>query len=170
MSTMCQLLKPEHLAWVFDIMEYMQKERFKITPSVYLVLTKDNKILLSRRHNTGYFDGNYSFPAGHLDGNETLNQAMVRETKEEIGVLLDPADLELVHTMNRRIPDNERIDFFFTAKKWQGEPKIMESDKCDGLSWFESNNLPKNIIPYIRQAIDSFLNNIIYSERRGRES
>jgi len=148
----------------------MQKERFKITPSVYLVLIKDNKILLSRRYNTGYFDGNYSFPAGHLDGNETLKQAMVRETKEEINALLDPADLELVHIINRRIPNDERVDFFFTAKKWQGKPRIMESDKCDDLSWFESNNLPKNIIPYIRQAIDSFLNNIIYSEREGREN
>ena len=148
----------------------MQKERFKVIPSVYLVLIKDNKILLSRRHNTGYFDGNYGFPAGHLDGNETLKQAMVREVKEEIDIILDPADLELVHTMNRKIPDNERVDFFFTAKKWQGEPKIMELDKCDDLSWFKSNNLPQNIIPYIRQAIDSFLNNIIYSEREGREN
>ena len=148
----------------------MVKERFKITPSVYLVLIKDNKILLSRRYNTGYFDGNYSFPAGHLDGNETFKQAMVRETKEEIGVLLDPADLELVHTMNRRIPNNERVDFFFTAKKWHGEPKIMEFNKCDDLSWFESDNLPKNIIPYIRQAIDSFLKKIIYTEREGTEN
>lgn len=151
-------------------MVYMQEERFKVIPAVYLVLIKDNKILLSRRHNTGYFDGNYSFPAGHLDGNETLKQAMVRETKEEIDVLLDPADLELVHTMNRKIPDNERIDFFFRAKKWQGEPKIMEVDKCDDLNWFGLNNLPPNIIPYIRQVIDSFLNNIIYSEREGREN
>jgi len=148
----------------------MQKERFKVIPSVYLVLIQDNKILLSRRHNTGYFDGNYSFPAGHLDGNETLKQAMVREAKEEISVILDPADLELVHIMNRRIPDNERVDFFFTANKWVGEPKIMEVEKCDDLNWFELNNLPQNIIPYIKQAIDSFLNNIIYSESEGKES
>jgi len=148
----------------------MAKERFKIIPSVYLVLIKNNKILLSRRYNTGYFDGNYSFPAGHLDGDETLKQAMIREAKEEIDVILDPADLELIHIMNRRISNNERVDFFFKAKKWQGEPKIMESDKCDDLSWFEFNNLPKNIIPYIKQAIDSFLNNIIYSEREGKES
>jgi mutator protein MutT len=151
-------------------MGYMQKERFKITPSVYLILIKDNKILLSRRHNTGYFDGHYSFPAGHLDGNETLKQAMVREAKEEIGVFLNPADLGLVHTMNRKISDNERVDFFFTVRQWEGEPRIMEFNKCDDLSWFEFDNLPKNIIPYIKQAIDSFLNNIIYSEREGRES
>ena len=157
------------MARVFDIIGCMQGERFKIIPAVYLILVKDNKILLSRRYNTGYFDGDYSFPAGHLDGNETLKQAMLREAKEEIDVLLDPADLELVHTMNRRIPDNERVDFFFTAKKWQGEPKIMELDKCDDLSWFELNSLPKNTVPYIRQAIDSFLNNMIYSEREGKE-
>jgi mutator protein MutT len=148
----------------------MPKERFKLIPSVYLVLTKDNKTLLSRRYNTGYFDGNYSFPAGHLDGNETLKQAMVREAKEEIDVALDPSDLELVHIMNRKIPDNERVDFFFTAKKWQGELKIVEPNKCDDLSWFDSNNLPKNIIPYIKQAIKSFRNNIIYSEREGKET
>jgi len=147
----------------------MAKERFKIIPAVYLVLMKENKILLSRRYNTGYFDNYYSLPAGHLDGKETLKQAMVREAKEEVGVVLDPSDLELIHTMNRKIPDNERVDFFFTTKKWQGEPKIIETDKCDDLSWFGLNNLPNNIIPYIKQAIDSFLDNINYSEREGEE-
>ena len=143
----------------------MAKERSKLIPSAYLVLLQNNSILLSRRYNTGYCDGSYSFPAGHLNGGETVKQAMVREAKEEIGVVLEPADLELVHVMNRNIPGNERIDFFFTAKKWQGEPKNMEPEKCDDLRWFQLNDLPQNIIPYIRQAIDSFLNNIIYSER-----
>ena len=147
----------------------MLKERFKIIPSVYLVLIKDNKILLSRRYNTGYFDNYYSFPAGHLDGEETVKQAMVREAKEETGIVLNPLDLKLIHTMNRRIPDDERVDFFFTTEKWQGEPKIMEPEKCSDLSWFEINNLPNNIIPYIKQAIDSYLNNVIYSEREGKE-
>ena len=148
----------------------MTKERFKIVPSVYLILIKDNKILLSRRYNTGYFDNYYSFPAGHLDGGETLKQAMIRETSEEIGIPLGLDDLELVHVMNRKITNNERVDFFFTVKQWRGEPKIMETDKCDALDWFELDKLPENIIPYIKQAIDSFLNNIIYSEREGEES
>jgi mutator protein MutT len=147
----------------------MPKERFKIIPAVYLVLIKENKILLSRRYNTGYFDSYYSFPAGHLDGDETLKQAMIREAKEEIGIILDPLTLELIHTMNRKIPNNERVDFFFTTKKWVNEPKIMEPEKCDDLNWFELDNLPENIIPYIKQMIDSFLNNINYSEIENEE-
>lgn len=79
----------------------MKKERFKFIPSVYLILLKDNKILLLRRYNTGFRDGEYSFVAGHLDGNETLRQAMIREAKEEANIELDLTDLELVHTMNR---------------------------------------------------------------------
>jgi len=147
----------------------MAKERFEITPAVFLVLMKENKILLARRYNTGFFDSYYCFPAGHLDGGETLKQAMVRETKEEIGIVLNPSDLELIHTINRKVPNNERIDFFFTTQKWQGEPKILEPEKCDDLNWFELNNLPDNIIPYIKQTIDFFLNNINYSEREGEE-
>jgi len=147
----------------------MKKERFKLTPSVYLILIKENKILLLRRQGSGYFDGHYSFPAGHLDGNETMKQAMIRETKEEIGLDLSPEDLNLIHVMNRVIPIGERIDLFFTVKDWQGEPQIMEPDKCDDLSWFDLNELPRNVIPYIGQAIRSYRNNIFYSEREGEE-
>lgn len=142
----------------------MPKERFKIIPTVYLLLIKDNQILLSRRYNTGFHDGEYSLPAGHLDGNETLIEAMVREIKEEIGVKLNPKDLKLVHVMHRKEPNEERINFFFRAEKWEGKAQILEPHKCDGLRWFELNNLPDNIIPYIKQAINSFLDNKFYSE------
>ena len=146
----------------------MPEQRPTLVPSTYLILMRDNSILLSRRYNTGYCDGSYSFPAGHLDGGETVKQAMVREAAEEIGVILKPGDLELVHVMNRKIPNNERVDFFFTAKQWQGVPKNMEPEKCDDLQWFELNNLPPNIIPYIKQAIDSVLHSTIYSEREDK--
>ena len=146
----------------------MIKERFKLIPTVYLILTKDNKILLSRRYNTGFHDGEYSLPAGHLhEEDETLKQAMVREAKEEVRVEMDLADLELVHVMHRRQqePTNERrVNFFFMAKKWKGEPRIMEPNKCDDLRWVEFGKMPNNTIHYIKQVINCFRNNITYSE------
>jgi ADP-ribose pyrophosphatase YjhB (NUDIX family) len=142
----------------------MTKERFKIIPTVYLILLKGNKILLARRYNTGFHDGEYSFPAGHLDGNETMVQTMIREAKEEIGVSLSPSDLQLVHVMHRKEPNEERVNLFFTAKNWESEPKIMEPHKCDDLNWFDLDNLPDNIIPYIKQVIACLRENKFYSE------
>jgi len=141
----------------------MAQERFKLIASVYLLFVKDGKILLLRRANTGYEDGNYSLVAGHLDAHESLTHAVVREAKEESGVDIDPNDIEVKTTMHRKQND-ERVDFFFEAKKWRGEPKNTEPDKCDDLSWFALNNLPVNTIPYIRQAIDCYRKDIIYSE------
>lgn len=152
----------------------MKKERNKIVPASYLVLIKDGKILLQRRFNTGFQDGKYSLPAGHVEKGETFTQCVIREIKEEVGIDLTPEDLKMVHVMHRdsRIDHpqgvaegiNERMDMFFTAEKWQGDPKIMELDKCDDLNWFDLDNLPENIIPYVRQAIDCIKNKIIYSE------
>lgn len=139
------------------------KERFKLVPTSHLILMKDGKVLLARRLNTGWMDGNYSVPAGHLDGNETFLQAMVREAKEEAGIDLDEKDLQVVHVMHRKT-DHERIDFFIQAKKWNGMPRIMEPDKCDDMSWFDLDKLPDNTIPYIRQAIEMIRNKVFYSE------
>ena len=139
-------------------------ERFKVTPTSHLILIKDNKILLLRRFNTGYEDGNYSVVAGHLDGNETFIQAMAREAKEEAGIDINLEDLEVVHVIHRKQSTEERIDLFITAKEWKGEPKITELNKCDDLRWFELDDLPKNTIPYIKQAINNIQNKIFYSE------
>ena len=140
------------------------KERFKLIPSVYLLLIKDGKILLSRRFQTGYEDGKYGLPSGHAEGEETMREVMVREALEEVGVKISKGDLHLAHTMHRWCGDHERIDFFFTAKEWKGEVKNMEPEKCDDLSWFSIDRLPENTIPYIRHAIQSVTNKIPYSE------
>lgn len=142
----------------------MFKERFKIIPTVYLILRNSSKILLARRYSTGFHDGDYSFPAGHLDGNETMVKAMLREAKEEIGVELDENDLKLIHVMHRKEPNEERVNFFFTANRWKGEPQIMEPHKCDDIRWFDINSLPDNIIPYIKHVIDCVVNGVFYSE------
>lgn len=131
-------------------------ERFKLISAVYLFLLKANKILLQRRFNTGYEDGNYSVPAGHLDGNEPATKAMSREALEEIGVVIKPEDLTVVHTMHRLTPKDERIDFFLTASAWEGEPSIKEPNKCDDLQWFLIDDLPSNTIPYIKFAIEQY--------------
>jgi len=139
----------------------MEKYRIKVTPIVYLMLTKENDILLLRRYNTGFHDGLYSFPAGHVEQGEGLIQAVIREGREEIGIESKLEDLNLVHVMHL---DGERIGFLFRTEKWEGEPKIMEPDKCDNVAWFSMDKLPDNIVPYIKEAINCIKNKRFYSE------
>lgn len=137
--------------------------RYKLIASGYLILVRDENILLSRRFQTGYEDGKYSLPAGHMEEHETIREGTCREVQEEIGVILKPDNLDLVHVMHRKDWD-ERIDFFFTTKKWNGEPKNMEPDRCDDLAWFPLDQLPANTVPYIRAAIENFQKKIWYAE------
>lgn len=142
----------------------MAKERFTLIPTSHLILTSDDKILLLRRFNTGWMDGNYSVVAGHLDGNETFLESMAREAMEEAGIEINTKDMNVIHVMHRKVPDAERIDVFIGADKWKGEIKNMEPNKCDDLSWFSLDKLPENTIPYIRQAINNIKKGILYSE------
>ena len=140
-----------------------REERFKLVGAVHLFLIKDNQILLLRRANTGYRDGQYSVPAGHLNGGEKASVATAREGKEESGVEVNPDKLKIAHIMHRN-SETERADYFFTTDAWEGNPEITEPDKCDDLSWFSLDQLPDNMIPYVKHAIECFRERIIYSE------
>ena len=128
-------------------------ERFTLRSAVYLILQKSGRILLARRYKTGWMDGKYSLIAGHLDGKESISKAMIREAYEESGVSVKEKDLIPAHVMHRYYPDTEYIDFFYLAKKWEGEPEIKEPSKCDKMKWFDLDKPPKNLLPYIKNCV-----------------
>ena len=134
---------------------------FKSPVSVHLMLFKNHEILLSKRKNTGFCDGFYSFPVGKLEDCESVLAAMKREAKEEINI--DLLDLEIVQVMNRLGEDINRVDYFFIAEAYEGTIQNNEPDKCSELKWFDVDNLPMEIIPYIREAILNYRNNIRFS-------
>jgi 8-oxo-dGTP diphosphatase len=113
--------------------EDVARERFKLVSAVHIFLIRDGQILLLRRRNTGYEDGNYSVVAGHLNGDEEVKTAAIREAHEEVGIRIAPADLQVVGVMHRKSND-ERVDFFLTATLWSGEVTNVEPDKCDRLA------------------------------------
>src|SRR5947207_1353855 len=137
--------------------------RFALIPEAHLLLLQNTRVLLLRRQNTGYEDGNYSVIAGHIDGNETARHAMAREALEEAGLIINPRDLVFCHVIHRKA-ESERVSFFFKAERWIGEPRNLEPHKCGDLSWFQADSLPPNLIPYVRHAIEQVLRGQMYSE------
>ena len=137
--------------------------RAKFPVAVHLFIFRGEQVLLLRRFNTGYEDGNYSIPAGHLDGGEPVRAAMVREAREELGVEIAPRDLVFAGVFHRK-SDDERVDFFLAARQWSGTPQNKEPDKCDQIKWFPVDALPENVIPYVRRALENYLAGISFDE------
>ena len=144
----------------------IMKKRNKAVPAVYIILEKAGKILLARRCNTGYQDGNYNVPSGHVEEGEYPKAAIIREAKEEINIDLVEDDLEFVHA-SYRLPHDEtgnRVDLFFRASHWSGELMNAEPYKCDDLRWFDPYDLPENMTPHVAAIIGYIQKKIIYSE------
>lgn len=125
--------------------------------AIHLFFVKENNVLLLRRFNTGYEDGNYSVVAGHVDSGESVRKAGIREAMEEVGVNINPENLQIQGVMHRKSHD-ERIDFFATIDIWEGEIRNMELNKCDQLLWSPVHSLPQNTIPYVKRAIELSMN------------
>lgn len=143
----------------------MENFRFTLRASVHILFLKDGKILLSLRKNVSS-SGLWGLVAGHLDGKETVTQAMIREVKEEIGVKVNPKDLEIAtvcHSYSSH-NDQEFIQFYAICKKWPGAIINGEPDKCGELKFFPINSLPENMVPYIRNAILEILNGTKFYE------
>lgn len=132
----------------------------------YLVLQSGNDVLLARRSNTGYHDGDYSVPAGHVELGESFTDTLLREVQEEIGIVIRREDARAVHILHRKsdIHREERVDTFFLVTRWEGEIENRETEKCSDLSWHPIDRLPENTIPYIREALECIQQGIFYSE------
>lgn len=144
------------------------RERFKTPSTAMLMLIRNNngkeQILLQKRKNTGYMDGFYDFGAtGHVEDKETMSMALIRETKEEIGIDIENADINFV-TLIHDISEAIYYNGYFVVKKWKGEPKINEPDKISEIKWCDIDDLPKNIIDSRRIAIRNYKTHNPYSE------
>ena len=123
-----------------------------IPVGVHVLLERDGRVLLMRRAGTGFFDGLYSLPGGHVEPGESVRQAAVRELFEETGVRLEGVALQMLGVVHR-LSDTNRIDFFIQAAEFSGEPEICEPSKCDDLRWCRRDGLPDTTVPYVRSAL-----------------
>lgn len=142
------------------------------TPSAIILVLERNvggkkQILLQRRRNTGFADGLWDFAcAGKVEEGETLAQTVVREAREELGICVSADELNFLCLVHKR---DEQFNLtyynaYFGCTEFVGEPKICESEKCSDLRWFDSDNLPDDLIEDRRQAYKTNLNGVHYLE------
>lgn len=125
---------------------------------VHVLLVRGDEILLTRRRDPNpQFDGRWHLPSGKLDAGESVLDAAVREAEEEVGILVDMADLRHVHTVHVNGSGPEpRLGLFFETHRWIGKPTNREPDKCAGIAWFPLDELPDQLIDYPAAGIDAY--------------
>jgi len=133
-------------------------DRFSAAVAVYGILVRDDQILLARRSGTGYHDGEWSLPAGHLEGGEDALTGLARELREELLIDISRAACRLVLVMHRareHADDLEYLDLFFEVHQRFGEPTIGEPERCSQLLWCGRQHRPPDVIGYVAQGFDA---------------
>lgn len=135
--------------------------RFTLVPASYLYLLRgdgaDTEVLLQLRGATGYMEHHWAAAAaGHVERGESAYAAAQREAAEELGIAeVDLTFTTSMHRTQRGDPIDERIDFFFTARHWSGDPRIMEPRKCLELRWCALSSLPDPVVPHERRVLEA---------------
>ena len=144
----------------------MFKERNRAVPAVYLILRRGDEVLLMRRQGSGYYDGSYSLPTGHVEVGELPRSAIAREAHEELGIEINPNDMVFTHCMYRTKRDEtgDRVDFFYECSWWKEEIVNQEPQKCDDIRWFSRSALPVNMMHHVRTALDFVAEGVKFSE------
>ena len=140
-------------------------ERFRLVPAAYLLLTRGQgptlEVLLQLRGpETTFMSGHWAAAAaGHVEPRESVFDAAAREAAEEIGIVVDAADIRALCAMQRTLPGvddpvEQRVDFFLTVDRWHGEPTILEPGKCAALAWHRLDDLPEPVVPHERAVLE----------------
>ncbi|OLT25320.1 hypothetical protein BJF83_23245 [Nocardiopsis sp. CNR-923] len=84
--------------------------------------------------------------------------AALRETIEELGLDLQPADLEFGHIVHsQETPQREWIHVFFLCRRWSGNPVNREPHKHSEIRWWPAHQPPQDTVDYCAQALRHLL-------------
>ena len=128
----------------------MEEQKKKVGVGFGVMILKDGKLLLGKRHEdpekaSSLLNGagTWTMPGGKLDFGETFENGAKREVLEETGIILNKVDVICV---NQDIIETAHfITMGLFSDAFSGEPKAMEPDEITEWRWFDLNNLPSPI-------------------------
>ncbi len=137
----------------------MEPERFTLRCAVHLFLVVDGKILVEKRKNREYCNGEYDVIASHILGGENAIDAVIRTAKTEVNIVIKREDLEIIQVMHQNDNELEYINYFFLATKYSGIINNNEPQFCENLEWVDFKYPVNNLEKYINEAIKNYLDN-----------
>ena len=104
-------------------------------PAVIVLVKDGDRVLLARKRE--WAPGRYALVAGFVDNGESLEGAVAREVKEEVGV--DVTDIQYVGSQNWPFPSQIMLGFVAT---YAGGTVAVDQEELDDARWFPADALP----------------------------
>ena len=101
----------------------------KINASIAIILDdNDNKVYISKRQKHQSYSDYWEFPGGKVEKHETFKECAIRETYEEIGIIIENCELFYTKCYFNNKGDEVYLEFFIT-KYFKGIPYSKEKQK-----------------------------------------
>lgn len=142
----------------------MKKQQFKPNTTVAAIIEQNGKFLLVEEHTDR---GNrFNQPAGHLEDNETLIQAVIRETMEESAYEFTPTALLGVYQWKHSLNDTTYMRYAFIGNAGKHYPLQELDDGILQAVWMSLDEIrdKQNLLrsPQVLQCIEDFLSGKSY--------
>lgn len=99
-------------------------------------------VLMQKRPLHKHHGGLWEFPGGKVESGETLEEALIREVREELAVGLDATELKPLSFASAA--GQPHVVLLYMCKAWQGDPQAIEAE---GIAWVEPDALADLAMP-----------------------
>jgi 8-oxo-dGTP diphosphatase len=148
----------------------MTEEKKRVGAGFGVLMLKDNKILLGKRHEDPdkadselHGGGTWTMPGGKLEFGETFEEGAKREVLEETGMILNEAKVICVN--NDKIPEAHFVTIGLFSENFSGKEEVMEPDEITEWKWFDLNSLPAPLFFPSKKVLENYKAEKFYIQR-----
>lgn len=110
----------------------------------WIIKNEKWEMLFQKRQNTGFRDWLYQLPSWHLEWVETMKEAMIRELKEEINIIIKEEELEILHIAHVVSPNRVYFNIYMLVSNYKWEIKNLEPNKCSEIVFKKYDEIRNN--------------------------
>ena len=124
-------------------MQIIDPKQLIIVASVALI-NSDNQILIAQRPKEKHLSGLWEFPGGKVEKNESPENTLIRELKEELNVNINQKCVAPLTFSEFDYKEFNLLLLLYVCRRWDGDPESMESNP---IKWVKSNKLREYKMP-----------------------